>query len=244
MDYAVADARKAALSSDGDPDAAEDAVKASLEGPDGGLSVLMDMMATGRIGAYGVAINEECPVFPLDASKRVAWNAAYFKRILAAAAAAATVSGHSHGLSFVLVAGIHTLLNTAAFESGMLDAAQSAGVAVLAAAPFNSGILARDRSSFDKASYSYKTADRATADRARALADVCDRYDVSLKAAALAFPLGHPAVVSVVVGAKSKDEWRDCVSLLRAAESIPLAFWADLRSAGLVAAGVPLPGDK
>ena len=243
MDYAVAHARKQALATPGgDPDAAEEAMKASLEGPDGGLSVLHELKASGRIGAFGVAINEENPIFPSDAAQRIAWSAAYFKRIVSAAARSARDG--SVGLGFVLVAGIHTLLNTAAFECGMLAEAQEAGVAVLAAAPFNSGILARDRTTFESASYSYAPADSATIERARALADVCDRHDVSLRAAALAFPLSHPAVVSVIVGAKSPIEWRDCIELLRSAEHIPTSFWADLRSEGLVVPGVPLPCDS
>lgn len=243
MDYAVAHARKQALATPaGDPDAAEEAMKASLEGPDGGLSVLHELKASGRIGAFGVAINEENPIFPSDAAQRIAWSAAYFKRI--ATAAARSARDGSEGLSFVLVAGIHTLLNTAAFQCGMLADAHKAGIAVLAAAPFNSGILARDRTTFESASYSYAPADRAIIERARALSDVCDRHGVSLRAAALAFPLGHPAVASVVVGAKSPDEWRDCVELLHSAERIPPSFWTDLRREGLVVADVPLPCDS
>ena len=60
-----------------------------------------------------------------------------------------------------------------------------------------------------------------------------------MRAAALAFPLGHPAVVSVVVGAKSATEWEECVAL--AVEVIPQAFWEELRAEKLIPVGVPVP---
>jgi D-threo-aldose 1-dehydrogenase len=68
--------------------------------------------------------------------------------------------------------------------------------------------------------------------RAHQLADVCERHGVSLPAAALAFPLLHPAVTSVCVGARSPDQVARNVAL--AGAEIPLALWDDLRGRGLV----------
>jgi D-threo-aldose 1-dehydrogenase len=236
MDHAVAGARAKAAASHADPRAAEDAVFAQLEGPGGGLSYLRQLKARGTVKAFGLALNEENPIFPTDEAKRVAWNAATARRLLGGG------TNGSNGLDFLLVAGMHTLLNFTAWSSGILDAALDAGVVVLAAAPFNSGILARDASvGFEGSWFSYSTASPSVVKRAEGLAEACRRHNVSLRAAALAFPSGHPAVVSVVVGAKSAAEWRDCVALARERSSIPALFWDELRSSGLVPSAVPLP---
>jgi D-threo-aldose 1-dehydrogenase len=62
---------------------------------------------------------------------------------------------------------------------------------------------------------------------------------VTLKAAALQFPLAHPAVVAVIPGARTPAEIDENVALVRA--PIPAAFWADLRGAGLLRSDAPLP---
>jgi D-threo-aldose 1-dehydrogenase len=63
---------------------------------------------------------------------------------------------------------------------------------------------------------------------------------VPLKAAALQFILAHPAIVSVIPGARSVEEVEED---LRMVES-PIApeLWADLKGAGLIAADAPTPG--
>ena len=76
-------------------------------------------------------------------------------------------------------------------------------------------------------------------ERTRRIEAVCSRHDVPLGAAALQFPLTHPAIASVVAGFRSKHEvdinlrWRDL--------PIPAALWNDLRTEGLVARDAPLP---
>ena len=62
-------------------------------------------------------------------AKRVAWNSGWFRRLLAVGAAGLGAARRADGaparlLDFVMVAGMHTLLNQTAFSSGMLDAAQ------------------------------------------------------------------------------------------------------------------------
>eukprot|EP00038_Savillea_parva_P019543 m.27831 g.27831 ORF g.27831 m.27831 type:complete len:200 (-) comp4457_c0_seq2:99-698(-) len=197
------------------------------------------MRADGTLGAIGVALNEENPVFPDDAPKRMAWNAAWFQRVVTAA-----VKASGPPIDYVLAAGVYTLLNQAALDDNLLGMAQGFGVAVLAAAPFNSGILARARDNFEGATYSYTPADAAVIQRAKDLAEVCERHGVALRAAALAFPLAHPAVASVVVGAKSPEEWRDCVALLAQAKEAPAAFWAELRERHLIHGDAPVPSGK
>ena len=84
----------------------------------------------------------------------MAWNTRWAQRLLAAGGGSGAAAGGG-GLDFLLVAGMHTLLNFTAHSAGILAAAHGTGVAVLAAAPFNSGVLARDPATgFDGAWYS------------------------------------------------------------------------------------------
>ena len=101
----------------------------------------------------------------------------------------------------------------------------------------NSGILADPRpgSQFDSRR---PLRDRWT--RARRLREVCARYDVPLRAAAIQFPLAHPAVVSLVAGVRTPAHLDDYPAML--AHPIPVELWAELRAEGLIAANAPVPG--
>ncbi len=127
-------------------------------------------------------------------------------------------------LDCVLVAGRYTLLDQSAAEV-LFPVCQRRGVAVLAAGVFNSGILA---SPVDGGTYEYAPAPAAVAARARRLHDACARHGVPLPAAALQFPLRHPAVTAAVVGARSADEITQDVSYL--STPIPDALWTELES--------------
>jgi D-threo-aldose 1-dehydrogenase len=135
----------------------------------------------------------------------------------------------------VLLAGRYTLLDQSALTA-LLPAAAERGVSVVVGGVFNSGLLADPR---PEATYDYTTAPTALVDRALALKGVTERHGVPLRAAALRFPFGHPAVASVLTGARSPEEVRDTVAQLR--RPVPEPVWDDLRAEGLLAAGVPLP---
>ncbi|GAB3937283.1 hypothetical protein GCM10027614_15240 [Micromonospora vulcania] len=68
---------------------------------------------------------------------------------------------------------------------------------------------------------------------------MCDRYDVPLRAAAIQFPFGHPAVASVVVGARDPEQIADNVAMVE--WDIPGALWAALKTEGLLPREVPTP---
>jgi len=104
-------------------------------------------------------------------------------------------------LDCVLVAGRYTLLDQSAAEV-LFPLCLRRGVAVLAGAVFNSGILAGPDSG---ATYDYAPALPAVLDRARQMRDACARYGVPLPAA-LQFTLHHPAVTAVAVGARTATE--------------------------------------
>jgi D-threo-aldose 1-dehydrogenase len=124
----------------------------------------------------------------------------------------------------VLVAGRYTLLDPSAADD-LLPAARRAGVAVIAAGVFNSGVLAEPRNG---ATYDYVAAPAAVVERAQAISAVCRRYDVPLRAAALQFPTTHPAVTTVLSGARSPAEIEENVRLF--GHPIPPDLWTAIRA--------------
>ena len=76
-------------------------------------------------------------------------------------------------------------------------------------------------------------------DKARRVVAVCARHSVDLRAAALQFVLAHPAIVSVIPGARSIAEVEGNVALVE--RPIPAALWADLKDAGLLDPAAPTP---
>ena len=140
-------------------------------------------------------------------------------------------------LDVVMCAGRYTLLEQGALDD-LLPAASARGVSVIAAAVFNSGLLARDRPA-PGATYDYAPASAEMLARVAAIADVCEANGVSLPAAALQFALGHPAVATVCTGARSAAQVRRNARLFDL--PIPDSLWADLALAGLLRADAPLP---
>jgi D-threo-aldose 1-dehydrogenase len=124
----------------------------------------------------------------------------------------------------VLVAGRYSLLDRTA-EEELLPLCARRQVGVLVGGVFNSGVLADPRPG---AAFDYAPAPEEVLSRARALAAVCAEHGVPLAAAALQFPLRHPAVTGVLVGARSAEEVAENVAHARRA--IPEALWEDLAS--------------
>jgi D-threo-aldose 1-dehydrogenase len=97
----------------------------------------------------------------------------------------------------VMIAGRWTLLDRTA--APLLEACEDRDRAVLAAAPFNSGLLAKPWPE-ESAHYDYAPVSPRELRRARAFAAACEAGGTSLPQAALQFALRHPNVVSVVAG--------------------------------------------
>lgn len=135
----------------------------------------------------------------------------------------------------VLCAGRYTLLDHRALAE-LLPDAQERGTSVVIGGAFNSGLLADPRPG---ATYNYAAAPTELLDRALRLKAVAERHGTTLRAAALTFPAAHPAVASVLVGARSADEVMDCVRQF--ATPVPLEFWAELLAEGLLPATAPVP---
>jgi D-threo-aldose 1-dehydrogenase len=130
-------------------------------------------------------------------------------------------------LDVILLAGRYTLLDGSAADA-LLPLCRSRGVRVIIGGPYNSGVLAGgDR-------YDYAAAPEAVVRRVRRLAGICAAHGVALPAAALQFPLRHPAVTSVIPGARSPAEVADNLAHLRA--PVPEALWTALQAEGLIEA--------
>jgi len=131
-----------------------------------------------------------------------------------------------------LLAGRYTLLEQGPLDD-LLPKCLHAGISVIIGGPLNSGILAgRD-------TWNYKAAPPQVVARVDAVRGVCDRHQVPLAAAALQFPLAHPAVAAIIPGPRSVAEFEANLRLLR--YPIPAALWADLRDAKLLHPDAPTP---
>lgn len=175
----------------------------------GGYRALDELRRAGDVGAIGLGVNE-CAVC-LEAMERGEFDC-------------------------FLVAGRYTLLDSSAAE-GLLPTCLERGISLIVGGPYNSGILASDLTSDrdDGARYDYEAASDEILARARAIDRVCRAHGVPLAAAALQFPLKHPAVAAVIPGARSANEVHENAGRLR--HPIPDALWGELREQGLLDEG-------
>lgn len=136
-----------------------------------------------------------------------------------------------------LLAGRYTLLDQEALAE-LLPLCVERGIGILLGGVMNSGVLVDPRPG---SRFNYQPAPAAIVERARRLAAVCDRHGVPLRAAAVQFPLAHPAVVSLIAGVRRIDHLAEYPDLMR--HPIPAALWDDLRAEGLIPPGAPVPGE-
>ena len=144
-------------------------------------------------------------------------------------------------LDCVLMAGRYTLIDHAALPV-LLPLCEETGVSVVLGGPYNRGVLASDLS---HESYNYTPPENGDApmphhmlESARRIKAVCDAHVVPLKAAALQFGLGHPAVAATIPGAASQSEVEDNVQM--ATYPIPAELWAELKHEQLIPAEAPV----
>jgi D-threo-aldose 1-dehydrogenase len=131
-----------------------------------------------------------------------------------------------------LLAGRYTLLEQAPLDD-LLPMCVTHGTSIIVGGPLNSGILAgRD-------TWNYAAAPPDVVARVNAIRAVCDAHGVPLPAAALQFPLAHPAVAAIIPGPRSAAEFEQNLSLLR--QPIPAALWAELRDRQLLHPEAPTP---
>lgn len=176
---------------------------------EGGLDVLLKLKRDGTIAKVGIGANET----------------AVLQRALETGA-----------FDCFLLAGRYTL-----FEHQdalrLLNDCHEQGVSVAIGGPFNSGLLATRPSSASR--YNYETAPASVVERAQALWDICDRFDVSASAAAIQFAGAHPAVTQVLAGGQTPQHVQGLVDAKNAV--VPDDLWAELRSLGYIANDAPTP---
>ena len=142
-------------------------------------------------------------------------------------------------LDVLLLAGRYSLLDHSALPE-LLPLCTARGVRIALGGAFNSGLLATGtRGGSSAARFDYAPAAREWVERTARIEAVCERHGVALRAAALQFPLAHPAVEIVLVGARSAAEWQDSQAM--AQQPIPSVFWHDLRADGLLPDAAPTP---
>jgi D-threo-aldose 1-dehydrogenase len=179
------------------------------EAMEGSYRALARLKAAGTIGAIGLGVNE--------------WQVC--------------LDALRHGdFDGFLLAGRYTLIDQSALPE-LLPACLARGAVIILGGPYNSGILARG--AVAGATFDYRPAKPAILERVKAVSEICVSFGVPLQAAALQFPLGHPAVATVLPGARSAAEVE--ANLRLAAHPIPADFWRALRDARLLSPEAPLP---
>ncbi|MBB5874499.1 D-threo-aldose 1-dehydrogenase [Allocatelliglobosispora scoriae] len=139
----------------------------------------------------------------------------------------------SPGLDCVLLAGRYSLFDQSGLDE-LLPLCAERDLGVMIAGVFQSGLLAEPRTG---AAYGYDSVPASVVERVRLLRAACARFGVPPLALALRFPLAHPAVSCVVVGARAPHEIAETAALLD--HPIPGGLWAELTSAGLLPAAAP-----
>jgi D-threo-aldose 1-dehydrogenase len=175
----------------------------------GGFEALASLKSAGEIAAIGAGVN------------RLGMIPRFLSRF---------------DIDFFLVAMPYTLLNQEALDEE-LPACIARGASVIIGAPFASGILASGPT--PGASYGYQPASTEVIEKARAIAEVCERHQVPLGAAALQFPLAHPAVASVIPGPNHADQVRTNLRWFN--HPIPAATWQELKNERLIRGDAPVP---
>jgi D-threo-aldose 1-dehydrogenase len=140
----------------------------------------------------------------------------------------------AQSIDCLMLAGRYSLIDHSALPE-LLPLCVQRGVRIALGGVFNSGILAtgvRSPGAQGSARFNYVPAAEHWLERVDAIEGICAEFSVPLRAAALQFPLAHPAVDIVMVGARHVDEWNDAMAMMR--HTIPADFWQALRSRNLL----------
>jgi D-threo-aldose 1-dehydrogenase len=187
-----------------------DAVEARFrEVMEGGYKALDKLRAEGAVKAIGVGVNDP------DILARFA---------------------EAGDFDCFMLAGRYTLLEQTPLDR-LFPLCAERGISIVAAGPFNSGILATGAK--PGAKYFYADANSEILERTRRIERVCALHGVPLAAAALQFALGHPVVASVATGMVSPGEVE--TNLRHMARAIPGDFWLELKQEGLLRQETPVP---
>jgi D-threo-aldose 1-dehydrogenase len=135
-----------------------------------------------------------------------------------------------------LLAGRYSLIDHTGLKE-LLPLCVEKQISIIIGGPYNSGILATGAK--PGAKFNYADAPPEILEKVRKVEEVCERHQVPMKAAALQFPLAHPAVAAVIPGARSVAELEENFRLV--SHPIPGDFWAEMLSKGLLPEEAPVP---
>ena len=128
-----------------------------------------------------------------------------------------------------LLAGRYTLLDHSAMYSLMPKCLEK-NISIILGGPYKSGILASDFKS--ESTYFYEPSPTKVTEKARLIKNVCDKYEVPLKAASLQFGLNHPSVVSTIPGPSNPNELKENLKMVNIAINNDL--WKELKDKKLI----------
>jgi D-threo-aldose 1-dehydrogenase len=134
-------------------------------------------------------------------------------------------------IDLVMLAGRFTLLEQGALDE-LLPAAIEKNVGIVNVGVYNSGLLSRNRPN-STLHYDYAPASEVLIHRVNQIADICEKYGVTLPEAAIQYGQFHPAVVSTVIGVRSEEQVLE--NLRRFRKEIPHELWEELSAQGLCA---------
>jgi D-threo-aldose 1-dehydrogenase len=176
---------------------------------DSGFKALDELRKAGVIGAIGVGINES------DTSLRFI---------------------QAGDFDCMLLAGRYTLLEQGGLEAFLPECVKR-NVSVILGGPYNSGILTGGVKA--DTTHDYAQAPAHLIEKARKIEAVCTRHGVELGAAAMQFPLFHPALCAVIPGALAASEVKQNVE--RLSVKIPTELWSELKREKLLDPAAPTP---
>ncbi len=176
---------------------------------DSGYRALDELRKAGIIGAIGVGINES------DTSLRFI---------------------QAGNFDCMLLAGRYTLLEQGGLAEFLPECIKR-NVSVILGGPYNSGILTGGVKA--GATHDYVPAAQPLVEKAMKIEAVCKRHGVELGAAAMQFPLFHPAVAAVIPGALAVAEVKQ--NAARIGAKIPSDLWSELKREKLLDPDSPTP---
>ena len=179
---------------------------------DGGYRAMQQLRSQGRVGAIGLGVNEyEVCQAALEYGD---WDC-------------------------FLLAGRYTLLEQEPLDS-FLPKCMQRNCSIIIGGAYNSGILATGVRNRTPLRYNYADAPDRIVDKVSRIESTCERFEVPLPAAALQFPLAHPAVASVIPGIGNPGRIEQTLNLFTF--EIPAEFWSALVEQNLLRDDAPVPG--
>ncbi len=142
----------------------------------------------------------------------------------------------SMDLDLFIVAMPYTLLDQGALDSEF-PKCEERGVGIVIGSPFASGILASGP--IDGAVYGYKPASPEILEKTRRIQSACEKHGISLRSAAMQFPLAHPIAAAIIPGSTNPEYPQS--NREEFDREIPADFWSELKKDGLIREDAPTP---